>query len=355
MSAVSPRTLRGTVTGLRAAASGVKGALRGRRTHASPEADLAVEESRVALREALNLAAIAKRQAQAQGLQVSNLTQAMSKAARWLTASEGESLTGSPWPTPKAKGKGKNMQRAPGAREHRGPQGPPAPPHATAGAGGSTATNQPTRAGEAGPSRGRAGPQGPQPAQAGAQAQGDAPAPTETLSERSGPKTHPPSQASKGSRESQLSLREELARATHDEEVAAAKRRYLTEMVAIDEARSSRGRRSKGSAHSSSPSDHRSRTRPAATAKSKAKDKGKGTHTQPIVPPPPSEEGEGGRTASWVADAAKRTRTGSVSEDSLIEVAAKAVARAVKAKALPNQSPKGKRWSSVPLPCSSIL
>ena len=237
MSAVSPRTLRGVVTELRAAAGGVKGVLRGRRTLASPEADLAVEESRVALREALNLAAIAKRQAQAQGLQVSNLTQAMAKAKRWLTASEGEALSDSPQPTPKNKGKGKNQARAPGAREPRGPQGPPAPLPATAGASGPTATNQPSRAGEAGPSRGPAGPQGAQPAQAGTQALGDAPAPTESLSEGSGPKTHPPSQASQGSRESRLSLREELAKATRDEEVAAAKRR--TKMVAIEEARSS--------------------------------------------------------------------------------------------------------------------
>ena len=77
MSAVSPRKLRGVVTELRAAAGGVKGALRGRWTLASPEADLALEESRVALRDALTLAAAAKRQAQAKGLQVSNLTQAM--------------------------------------------------------------------------------------------------------------------------------------------------------------------------------------------------------------------------------------------------------------------------------------
>ena len=116
MSAVSPRTLRGTVTGLRAAASGVKGALRGRRTHASPEADLAVEESRVALREALNLAAIAKRQAQAQGLQVSNLTQAMAKAKRWLTAPEG----GGPIRLPPADA----QEQGQGQKSGPGPRGP---------------------------------------------------------------------------------------------------------------------------------------------------------------------------------------------------------------------------------------
>ena len=80
--------------------------------------------------------------------------------------------------------------------------------------------------------------------------------------------SHPPSQRSQDSRESSLSLREELAKATRNEAIASARRKYLEERVAIQEERESEGRRSQ--ALTSEPSEGQLPPETQAQAKGKA-------------------------------------------------------------------------------------
>ena len=339
---VKAKEVQQATSHLRRATGELKGALTAALRDPCTDTEEALEASRTKVRDEVDTCAIMKRRALAKGLSVADLATAMSKAEMQLQAVAREV---SPDPgrrsTRKAKGKApanpRRSARTKGAKpeasataEASAPATAGAPAPATAGARVGVAP-QPS------PGRGQKSPE-PTPGPSRPATNPLATAGVEdlvTIDDDQVIISHPPSQGSQGSRESSLSLREELAKATRNEAIASARRKYLEERVAIQEERESEGRRSQ--ALTSEPSEGQLPPGTQAQAKGKAQPKrarAKGQEAPPQIPERERDRDSQSRTSQWAQEAATRTRKGSIGalsdREDFIEALAEAMAKVKK-------------------------